>query len=190
MKVLLLDNYDSFTYNLAQLLRECGLRNFDVIKNDKIKIDEAKKYDKILLSPGPDMPKKAGFMMEIIKNFHKTKSILGVCLGHEGICEFFGAKLVNLKEIFHGVASKIMIKDLDESLFKGIPKTINGGRYHSWAMDKNSVPGCLKITAETNDRNRTIMAVSHKKYDVKGVQFHPESIMTPYGKKIINNWLN
>ncbi|MBN1494812.1 aminodeoxychorismate/anthranilate synthase component II [Candidatus Peregrinibacteria bacterium] len=190
MKVLLLDNYDSFTYNLAQMLKECGLKNFDIIKNDKIQIMDIKRYDKILLSPGPGMPKDAGKMMAIIKNFHKTKSIFGVCLGHEAICEFFGGKLINLKEIFHGVASEITITDIDEPLFKGLPKSINGGRYHSWAADRITIPAELNVTAETKDTNRTIMAVSHTKYDVKGVQFHPESFMTPYGKKIIENWLS
>lgn len=190
MKVLLLDNYDSFTYNLAQMLKECGAGSPDIIKNDKIHLEDVKKYDKILLSPGPGMPKNAGLMMKIIKQFYRTKSILGVCLGHEGICEFFGGKLVNLNEIYHGIASKITITDPEEPLFKGLPKIIEGGRYHSWAAKRTSLQGCLEIIAETHDKNRTVMGVSHVKYDVKGLQFHPESIMTPFGEKIIRNWLN
>ena len=190
MKVLLLDNYDSFTYNLAQILKDCGVSRFDVIKNDRIDLKNVEKYDKILLSPGPGKPKDAGMTMEIIKKTYKTKSILGVCLGHEAICEFFGAKLLNLKKIYHGIASKIMITSPKEPLFKGLPEIIEGGRYHSWAADKNTFPESLKITAVTNDKNATVMAVSHTQYDVKGIQFHPESIMTPYGKIIISNWLN
>jgi len=189
MKVLLLDNYDSFTYNLAQMLKECGAR-FDIIKNDRIHLEDIEKYTKILLSPGPGKPKDAGMMMKIIKNSYKNKSILGICLGHEAICEFFGAKLINLKKIYHGIASEILVSDHQEPLFNGIPELIKGGRYHSWAADKKNIPADLKITAVTNDKEATVMAVSHKKYDVKGIQFHPESIMTPYGKKIICNWLN
>jgi len=189
MKVLLLDNYDSFTYNLAQILSECGA-SFDVVKNDGIKLSDVAKYNKILLSPGAGMPKDAGIMMEIIKRFHKSKSILGICLGHEAVCEFFGAKLINLDRIFHGVASEILIGKPFDSIFKGLPQIIKGGRYHSWTAEKASMPDCLKITASTNDKDSAVMAVSHEKYDIKGLQFHPESFMTPCGKKIIGNWLN
>jgi len=187
-KVLLIDNYDSFTYNLAQLLDESNLCKFDIIKNDIVKIDEISEFDKILISPGPGLPENAGKLLEIIENYHKKKSILGICLGMQGIAEFFGAELYNLEKVYHGIKANAHIVDKNEIIFKDLPDRIEVGLYHSWAVYKNLKDTELKITA-ISQRN-IIMGISHKKYDVKGIQFHPESIMTKYGKNIIENWLS
>ncbi|MBT4728429.1 MAG: aminodeoxychorismate/anthranilate synthase component II [Bacteroidetes bacterium] len=187
-KVLLLDNYDSFTWNLAQILTESGLCEFDVIKNDQITIKGAQVYDKILLSPGPGLPDDAGILKPLIKELGPTKSILGVCLGHQAIAEVYGIKLKQLKEISHGESTTVsIIEEHHDYLFDGLPKKFQAGRYHSWIVDLCSFNNELKVTAL--NENYRIMAISHREYDVKGVQFHPESILTPLGSKIIENWL-
>lgn len=188
MRILVLDNYDSFTYNLVHILVKLGYgREMDVIRNDKIDIEEVSKYDKILLSPGPGIPDEAGIMKAVIKKYGPNKSILGVCLGHQGIAEVFGAKLYNLKEVLHGIKGVIRVVDNEERLFSAIPGQFVIGHYHSWTVDPNSVNGTMVVTAY--DENGLIMGLRHKEYDVHGVQFHPESIMTEYGEEIIANWI-
>lgn len=186
MKVLVIDNYDSFTYNLVQLLEQTGLCDYQVFKNDEITIDQVNAFDKILFSPGPGLPADAGKMNVIIQTFSKTKSILGICLGHQSIGEIFGGKLINLSKPLHGIKEEIII-DLSDYLFKGIPHMIYGGLYHSWAVDEKSLPSCLKIIAR--NKEGLIMGISHSEFDVKGLQFHPESVMTEYGAAIMKNWL-
>ncbi len=186
MKILVLDNYDSFTYNLVHIIRELG-HEMDICRNDKIQLEEVNKYDKILLSPGPGIPEEAGIMKEVIKSYASTKSILGVCLGHQGIAEAFGAKLFNIPNVLHGVTSKVKITDKKERLFKGLPDQFEVCHYHSWAVVMESIPSDVMMTAINSDG--LVMAVAHKKFDVRGVQFHPESIMTEHGKKIMENWL-
>jgi anthranilate synthase component 2 len=184
-KILLIDNYDSFTYNLVHLIKSLDYE-VDVYRNDAITIEEAGAYDKILLSPGPGIPSEAGLLLDIVKAYAPTKSILGVCLGHQAIGEVFGAELVNLSEVHHGVASKINITQ-DDLLFKGLGKSLEAGRYHSWAVSPAGFPDELEITAL--DDSGEIMALRHKTYDVRGVQFHPESVLTPEGATIMKNWL-
>lgn len=185
-KILLFDNYDSFTYNLKHLLAECGA-DADVRRNDKIGLDEIEAYDKILLSPGPGIPSEAGILLPLIKRYAPYKSILGVCLGHQAIAEAFGGTLENLPEVYHGIQSTIRITDKDEILFSGLPKTLKVGRYHSWAVSAKGLPACLRITATDDDG--MIMALRHEQFDVRGVQFHPESVLTENGLQIIANWL-
>ena len=187
MKILVLDNYDSFTYNLVHIIRELGYE-MDIFRNDKIALEEVKKYDKILLSPGPGIPDEAGIMKDVIKTYSPNKSILGVCLGHQGIAEAFGAKLFNIPNVLHGVTSKARVTDRNEKLFKELPNQFEVCHYHSWAVVAESIPSDLTVTA-TNPEG-LVMAIAHKKFDVRGVQFHPESIMTEHGKMIIENWLN
>lgn len=188
-KVLVIDNYDSFTYNLVHILRELGTsESMEVHRNDKIHIDFADGFENILLSPGPGLPKDAGVMPDIIKKYASTKNILGVCLGHQGISENFGASLFNLSQVFHGIATKAILTDVEDELFAGIPKEFTVCRYHSWAVAKEGLPEELKVTAV--DETGSVMAIKHKLYNVRGVQFHPESIMTEHGKKMINNWLS
>ncbi len=185
--ILVLDNYDSFTYNLVHIVRELGYEDgMDIFRNDRIDLNEVDNYDNILLSPGPGLPKEAGIMPELIKKYFTTKNIMGVCLGHQAIGEAFGASLHNLSTVFHGVATEIEHDETDV-IFSGIPKSFNVCRYHSWVIDPEDFPDQLQITAR--DRNGQIMAVKHVKYNVHGVQFHPESIMTEHGKEIISNWL-
>jgi len=187
MKILVLDNYDSFTYNLVHLVRELGFgEQTDVFRNDKISLDEVASFDKILLSPGPGLPNVAGIMPGLIKKYGSAKSILGICLGHQAIAEAYGGRLFNMEEVLHGVASQVTITG-KSSLFKGIPKEFSVCRYHSWTVIPESLNGTLEITAE--DERNNIMGISHTKYDVQGLQFHPESIITEYGKEILNNWL-
>jgi anthranilate synthase component 2 len=186
MKILVLDNYDSFTYNLVHIIRELGFA-MDIFRNDKISVEDVKKYDKILLSPGPGVPDEAGIMKQVIKEYGPTKSILGVCLGHQGIGEVYGAKLFNIPKVLHGVTSEVEIKDASEYLFKGVSTRFQATHYHSWAVVSESFTPDIKITA-VNDEG-LVMALTHVRYDVKGVQFHPESIMTPEGPKMIANWL-
>ena len=186
MKILVLDNYDSFTYNLVHIIRALGFTP-DIYRNDKIAVEEVKRYDKILLSPGPGIPDEAGIMKQVIREYGPTKSILGVCLGHQGIGEVFGAQLFNIPKVLHGVTSTVEVKDQDEYLFKGMSEKFQATHYHSWAVVPESINGNLKVTA-TNDEG-LVMGLRHQKYDVKGVQFHPESIMTPEGPKIIENRL-
>jgi anthranilate synthase component II len=186
MKLLVLDNYDSFTYNLVYILRELGHRP-DVIRNDKITLETVGQYDKILLSPGPGIPSEAGIMQALITEYGPTKSILGVCLGHQGIGEAFGARLENLGEVLHGVAHSAFVTDRDEHLFDGLTDKLTVGRYHSWSVVRDSVPAVMRVTAE--DEQGRVMALRHLRYDVRGVQFHPESILTEGGVTMIKNWL-
>lgn len=187
MKILLLDNYDSFTFNLFQLVGEVGGTAPDVVRNDKITLEEVEKYDKILLSPGPGLPSEAGIMPELVKEFAPRKSILGVCLGHQCIAETFGARLENLARVCHGLGIETSVEDENEPLFRGLPKTFQSGRYHSWSVSRENLPASLKITA--SDREGRIMALSHREFDVRGIQFHPESVLTPEGAAIMRNWL-
>lgn len=185
MKILVFDNYDSFTYNIVHLLRELG-ENPDIYRNDKISLDIVDKYDKIIISPGPGIPDEAGLLMPLLKRFSSIKPILGICLGHQAIGETFGAKLLNLKDVYHGVSTPINILK-EDYLFEGLPQSLEVGRYHSWVVDNKDFPEPLEIIA--SDERGNIMALRHKEYDIRGVQFHPESVLTPQGKKIIENWL-
>ena len=187
MKVLVLDNYDSFTYNLVYLLKEMEL-DTTVVRNDQIDIEAVNEFDKILLSPGPGLPEEAGIMKQLIREYGPTKSILGVCLGHQAIAEVYNATLYNMKEVLHGVTSKTSFPDQNEILFKDIPQEIEVCHYHSWSINPDSINGVLKVTA-VNDAG-LIMAIAHTKFNVKGVQFHPESILTQHGKQMIANWIN
>jgi anthranilate synthase component II len=186
MKILVLDNYDSFTYNLVHIVRALGYR-VDVFRNDKIAVEQVGAYDKILLSPGPGIPDEAGIMKEVIRQYGATKSILGICLGHQGIGEVFGAKLFNIPKVLHGVTSVAHVTDHEEYLFQRVPESFQATHYHSWAIVPGTVNGELTVTA-TNDEG-LIMGIRHKRFDVRGLQFHPESIMTPDGPKMIENWL-
>lgn len=186
MKLLVFDNYDSFTYNLVHAFRCLGVEP-DVVRNDKIDLEEVAYYDKIVISPGPGIPSEAGKLPDLLKKWAGKKPILGVCLGHQAIGENFGAKLINLPEVFHGVATDIDVQK-DDYLFEGLPAHFKVGRYHSWVVDKKDFPeNELEIIA--TDDNGMIMALRHKNYDIRGVQFHPESILTPDGMRIIENWL-
>lgn len=187
MKILVLDNYDSFTYNLVYILRELN-DQVDIFRNDKISLEEVGKYDKILLSPGPGIPSEAGIMQDVVRTYGPTKSILGVCLGHQGIGEVYGAELENMTEVLHGISDTTFITDPTDRLFKGLPFELKVGRYHSWTVIPESFTSEIKITAI--DRQGRVMALSHKNYDVKGVQFHPESVLTEHGKEMLQNWLN
>ncbi len=186
MNVLLLDNYDSFTYNLYQIIVECGVKNVEVVRNDKIKMQDIEQFDKIVLSPGPGIPEEAGMLLPIVKRYAASKSMLGVCLGHQAIAETFGCTLENLKNVYHGVQTPI-ITHADEPVFKGMGEVFPAGRYHSWVVSKKNFPSCLEITALSKEGY--IMGLRHVRYDLHGIQFHPESILTPDGKKIIKNFL-
>lgn len=186
MKIVIIDNYDSFTYNLSHLVKELGAE-VTVLRNDSFPIEELETYDKILLSPGPGIPKEAGLLLEVIRTYAGKKPILGVCLGEQAIGEVFGGKLTNLSEVYHGIQSPIRIT-ASNYLFEGLPEEILVGRYHSWVIDRENFPDALEITAVSQEGY--IMALRHKDFDVQGIQFHPESILTPDGKKIISNWLN
>jgi len=192
MKILIFDNYDSFTYNLVHLVEKITHEKVDVFRNDQIALEKVKDYDKIILSPGPGIPSEAGLLLPLIKEYASTKCILGVCLGHQAIGEAFGGKLTNLSTVFHGVATSIKVNGqqstVNSNLFAGLPETFEAGRYHSWIIDKENFPAELEITAE--DDNGFIMALQHKTYDLQGVQFHPESVLTPDGEKIMRNWLS
>lgn len=185
-KVVVVDNYDSFTYNLVHLLNECGY-DATVWRNDKFELKDLATFDKILLSPGPGLPSESGLLLDVIREYGSTKSILGVCLGLQAITEVYGGSLYNLKKPVHGTATPLNILKPDEILFKGIPNNFMVGRYHSWAADKTSFPDEMEITAV--DSEGVIMAIAHKTLDVKGVQFHPESILSEHGKEIVGNWL-
>jgi len=191
MKILVFDNYDSFTYNLVHLIAQITGNHPEVCRNDEIELDQIKQYDKILLSPGPGIPSEAGLLQPLIKEYASSKSILGVCLGHQAIGEVFGAQLINLSNVFHGVATPIQIAQTSDgkfsSLYNGLPNQIEVGRYHSWVVSDINFPTSLKITA--TDETGLIMGLAHTNYDVEGVQFHPESILTPDGETIIKNWL-
>lgn len=186
MNILVIDNYDSFTYNLVHLLNQLGL-DATVWRNDKFKLEEVEQFDKILLSPGPGIPSEAGLLLAVIEKYAATKSILGVCLGQQAIAEVFGGELYNLEKPVHGTATQINILDSSEVLFKDLPHRFAVGRYHSWAVKSESLPKELIITAE--DEKGVMMSLRHQTLDVRGVQFHPESVLTEYGKEIINNWL-
>lgn len=186
MKIVIIDNYDSFTYNLAHLVKEIGAEII-VVRNDQFELNQLEIYDKIILSPGPGIPSEAGLLMDVIREYAGKKPILGVCLGHQAIGEVFGAKLENLSEVFHGVATEGSQLGNDY-IFEGLPNRIIMGRYHSWIVSKEDFPSCLEITAESDEDQ--IMALRHKKYDIHGIQFHPESVLTPEGKKIIKNYIN
>ncbi|MDP4262647.1 MAG: aminodeoxychorismate/anthranilate synthase component II [Bacteroidota bacterium] len=204
MKILVFDNYDSFTYNLVHLVEKILHQQVEVHRNDQIPLEKVKQYDKIILSPGPGIPEEAGLLLPLIKEYASSKSILGVCLGHQAIGEAFGGKLVNLSTVYHGVATPVRIVSSERSvvskihspltthhsrsrLFDGLPETIEAGRYHSWIVSDENFPDELEVTAR--DDNNYVMGLQHKKYDVQGVQFHPESVLTPVGEKILRNWL-
>jgi anthranilate synthase component II len=195
MKILVFDNYDSFTYNLVHLVQKVVKDKLDVFRNDQIPLDKVKDYDKIILSPGPGIPKEAGLLLPLIKEYAATKSILGVCLGHQAIGEAFGGSLINLSTVYHGVSTPVRIvkrqttnsEQITNDLFFGLPDEIEVGRYHSWIVSDENFPAELNITAR--DENGYIMALQHKTYDVQGVQFHPESVLTPDGETILRNWL-
>ena len=211
MKILVLDNYDSFTYNLVHLVEKILHQKIDVHRNDQIALEKVKEYDKIILSPGPGIPEEAGLLLALIKEYAATKSILGVCLGHQAIGEAFGGKLINLSKVYHGVATPVRMVngqwsmvnnqsaiavDKDSpftihhsrlNLFDGLQNEIVVGRYHSWIVSDENFPDELQVTAR--DDNNYIMALQHKKFDVQGVQFHPESVLTPDGERIMRNWL-
>ena len=185
MKIVIIDNYHSFTYNLAHLVKELGAE-VTVFRNDQFQLSELDRFDKIILSPGPGIPSEAGLLMDVIKKYAGRKPMLGVCLGHQAIGEAFGAKLTNLSEVYHGVATPCT-QFGNDPVFEGLPKRIEIGRYHSWVVDKSGFPDCLDITAVSDDGQ--IMGLKHKNYDIRGIQFHPESVLTPDGKKMIQNWL-
>jgi anthranilate synthase component 2 len=187
MKLLVLDNYDSFTYNLVHLIEKISDCSFDVRKNDQISTEAVDAYDKILLSPGPGLPAQAGIMPELLKTYATEKSILGVCLGLQAIGEAFGGSLRNLETVFHGLATPVVLTETD-ALFKNCPPSFQVGRYHSWVLDERTLPADLRITAV--DEQGRVMAAKHKQYDVRGVQFHPESILSEYGEQILYNWLH
>jgi len=204
LKILVFDNYDSFTYNLVHLVEKITHEKVDVYRNDQIPMEKVKDYDKIILSPGPGIPEEAGLLLPLIKEYASSKSILGVCLGHQAIGQAFGGELINLSSVFHGVATPVKVGNGQSSmvnegdspftihnsrsgLFNGLPEIIEVGRYHSWVVSKDNFPGVLEITAE--DESGMIMSLQHKTYDVQGVQFHPESVLTPMGEDIMRNWL-
>jgi anthranilate synthase component 2 len=186
MKILVFDNYDSFTYNLVHLVEKITNQKVTVVRNDQITLEEVAEYDKIILSPGPGIPSEAGLLLPLIKQYAASKSILGVCLGHQAIGEAFGATLENLTTVYHGVATPIKI-DNTNYLFNGLEDSAEVGRYHSWVIASKDLPDVLKVTA--TDENGLIMAIEHTVYDVCGVQFHPESVLTPSGETVIKNWL-
>ncbi len=192
MKILVFDNYDSFTYNLVHLVEKITHTRVDVYRNDQLPLEKVAGYDKIILSPGPGIPEEAGLLLPLIKAYAATKSILGVCLGHQAIGEAFGGKLTNLSTVYHGVATEIMTgeknKLVSSPLFAGLTDQFMVGRYHSWIVSEESFPDELEITAR--DEQGYIMALQHKTYDVQGVQFHPESVLTPVGEQIMRNWLS
>jgi anthranilate synthase component 2 len=186
MKVLVIDNYDSFTYNLVHIIRASRV-SVDIFRNDKIRLEEVKKYDKIMLSPGPGIPDEAGIMKQVIHEYGPSKSILGICLGHQGIAEVYGATLYNIPNVLHGVTSVGEVKGNDY-IFNGVPRKFQATHYHSWAVRPESMTPALEITAINNEG--VIMGLKHIRYDVRGLQFHPESIMTPEGPQMIKNWLH
>lgn len=188
MKILVIDNYDSFTYNLVQYIERIRGTEVTVARNDKITLEEVKVFDKIVISPGPGIPDEAGISKELIGTFGKEKSILGVCLGHQAIAEVYGGAIRNLDRVWHGVASDMNKCVQDEYLFKGVPDTFDAGRYHSWNVVEESLPDCLEITVRSKEGE--IMAIRHREYDVRGVQFHPESVLTEYGGMMIKNWID
>lgn len=187
MKILIVDSYDSFTYNIAHVIKKLGYTDICVALNDRLELDSVADYDKIILSPGPGIPSRAGILLPLLREYASRKSILGICLGEQAIGESFGATLTNLTDVFHGVATEVEVV-ADEPLFKGIPTKFEAGRYHSWIVSHDNFPHqALKVTAR--DCHGNIMALAHNRSDVRGVQFHPESILTPQGEDMISNWL-
>ena len=196
MKIVIIDNYDSFTYNLSHLVKEIGA-DVTVVRNDRFELEELQGYDKIILSPGPGIPSEAGLLLDVIREYAGKKPILGVCLGHQAIGEVFGARLENLSEVYHGVATPCHII-ADDSIFQGVERDITIGRYHSWVVSDDNFPSCLEITAVSDDMTtdgeaapqpRQVMGLRHRQYDVHGIQFHPESVLTPCGRQIIKNFI-
>ena len=185
MKIVIIDNYDSFTYNLAHLVKQFNAE-VTVYRNDKFKMPQLEAFDKIILSPGPGIPSEAGLLLEVIKTYAGKKSILGVCLGHQAIGEVFGGRLTNLSDVYHGVATPVTIT-AEDYLFEGLGKTFEVGRYHSWVVDTKDFPTCLEVTSVSDEG--FIMSLRHREYDIRGIQYHPESVLTKEGKNIIKNWL-
>jgi anthranilate synthase component 2 len=185
--ILIIDNYDSFTYNLVHLVNEIGLQ-CEVWRNDKFAIGDVDAFDRIILSPGPGIPSEAGLLLEVIEKYSASKSIFGVCLGQQAIAEVFGGRLYNLGQPMHGIATPIKVIDRQEKLFIGLPESFKVGRYHSWVVDEKAIPDCLEVTA-IDEADNSVMALRHKGLDVRGVQFHPESVLTEYGKEMMKNWL-
>ena len=185
MKIVIIDNYDSFTYNLSHLVKELGAE-VTVVRNDQFELPDLEQYSKIILSPGPGIPSEAGLLLDVIRTYAGKKPILGVCLGHQAIGEVFGAKLENLSDVFHGVATPCHII-ADDPIFSGLERDITIGRYHSWVVSRESLPDCLEITAVSDERQ--IMALRHRELNVRGIQFHPESVLTPDGRKMLQNWM-
>lgn len=186
MKIVIIDNYDSFVYNLSHLLKELGAE-VTVKRNDQFRLEELEEFDKILLSPGPGVPEEAGLLLDVIRTYAGKKPILGVCLGEQAIGEVYGGKLTNLDEVFHGIQSPVSLTATDY-LFEGLPSTVQVGRYHSWVVDRKDFPDCLEVTAVSEEGY--IMALRHRTLDVRGVQFHPESVLTPEGKQMLGNWIH
>jgi len=185
MKIVIIDNYDSFTYNLAHLVRELGTE-VTVLRNDRFALDDLEPYHKVILSPGPGIPSEAGLLTDVIRRYAESKPILGVCLGHQAIGEVFGARLENLSDVFHGVATPCHIV-ADDPIFSGLPSDITVGRYHSWVVSREGLPDCLEVTAVSDEGQ--VMALRHRELNVRGIQFHPESVLTPDGKRMVQNWL-
>lgn len=186
MKIVIIDNYDSFTYNLSHLVKELGAE-VTVYRNDKFELSSLQQFDKIILSPGPGIPSEAGLLLDVIREYAGKKPILGVCLGHQAIGESFGGKLTNLSDVFHGVATPCNIV-ADDYIFEGMTSPIEVGRYHSWVVDAESLPSCLEATSLSDEGY--IMSLRHRDYDIRGIQFHPESVLTPQGRQILDNWIN
>ena len=186
ISIIVFDNYDSFTYNLVHAVKKLGYTNVEVHRNDQIALEDIARFDKIILSPGPGVPSESGILLDVIRTYAPTKPILGVCLGEQAIAEAFGGTLINLSEVHHGVSSMVDVLE-EDILFKGLGKKLEVGRYHSWAAEKSTLPECLTITAV--DEEGMIMALAHKTFDVRGVQFHPESVLTPDGEQMLKNWL-
>ncbi|MFV0267553.1 MAG: anthranilate synthase component II [Draconibacterium sp.] len=186
-KIVVIDNYDSFTYNLVHAIKKISGLPVDVFRNDELTLEDLEKYDKIVLSPGPGLPEESGLLLDIIKEYGSRKSMLGVCLGHQAIGEAFGGKLLNMNRVLHGVATPVKLTDSKSVLFEGLPETFDVGRYHSWIVQEDQLPECFEVTSY--DADGQIMSMKHRDYDLQGVQFHPESVLTPLGEKMIGNWL-
>ena len=184
-KTVIIDNYDSFTYNLSHLVKALGAE-VTVYRNDRFELPQLEAFDKIILSPGPGIPSEAGLLLDVIRSYAGRKPILGVCLGHQAIGEVFGATLRNLQNVYHGVATPVTVT-ADDYLFEGLPKTFEVGRYHSWVVQREGLPGCLEVTSESPEG--FIMSLRHREFDIRGIQYHPESVLTPSGETIIKNWL-
>jgi len=187
MKILIIDNYDSFTYNLVQLIEQAGVSEYSIIKNDQLNNVKADDFDRIIISPGPGIANEANQLMWFIKQYYSTKPILGICLGHEAIAELFGGKLIPMKESMHGIKNKAQVI-VNDGIFKGLPSRFSIGHYHSWIIDEDTLPDELEVIMR--DENNLNMAIKHVKYNLIGFQFHPESIMTDFGLEMMKNWLN